>query len=132
MDAPKLPPLNSREMAEIIRCQSSAWEWEPRLLETVLGKLTRGSTSISPLSESVATEIITLCREGWGLDHALKENRVTHKAFFAWIAKSHSAAPDAAIYRNFRLRLRDAFLECSAERGAGTEKQLLQLGLTAS
>ena len=52
---------------------------------------------------------MSLCRDGWGLYHALKEAKITQRRYFAWIAKAWSGDPDAAPYREFRTLLVRAF-----------------------
>jgi len=116
-DRTGLPFIDALAIAEIIKRNASQWGWSEKYTSQIVGKLTRGSRSIAPLDTQAAMNILSMCREGWGLYNALKRTRVTQRRYFAWIAKAHSGESCDDVYRDFRNQLNAVFDYLGAKEG---------------
>jgi hypothetical protein len=119
--------LDASAMVAVLHANRVRWKWDDRYTAVIVGKLTRGNPSIAPL-EREAT-IISMCREGCGLYHALKATGISQRRYFAWIAKAHSGDPDVRPYQVFRDELIAAFAAFTARTGIDDPDTLTLLGL---
>jgi hypothetical protein len=113
----QLPSLDAGVMSSILETKAVQYGWDERYKAVIVGKLKRGPQSIAPFDAKAASTIIAMCREGYGLYHALKHSGISQRRYFAWIANAHSDALDRDTYQDFRNQLITAINDNAATTG---------------